>query len=123
MIEEKKSEYDYIVIDTAAGTHCPVIAALEMCDVVYAVTEPTPLGCHDLELILNLLKRLKIEANIVLNRSDIGDKKIIQDLAEKFDSGITAEIPYSKEIVKQYSRGEPVTNSDITKIAHGLIKK
>jgi MinD superfamily P-loop ATPase len=56
-IEEDK--YDYIIIDTAAGTHCDVIAALEDCDFVLAVTEPTPLGEHDVELIINLLLRMK----------------------------------------------------------------
>ena len=34
---------DYIIIDIAAETHYPVIAALEMCNLVYAVTEPNPI--------------------------------------------------------------------------------
>jgi len=75
IIEQKKEKYDFIIIDTAAGTHCPVITALEMCDKVFAVTEPTPLGKHDLEIILELLKKLNIDSSIILNRSDIGNHK------------------------------------------------
>ncbi len=105
--EKKKKEYDYIIIDTAAGTHCPVIAALKMCDTVYAVTEPTPLGSHDLELILKLLKLIKVRSGIILNRSDIGNKKMIQNLAKKYDLKIIAEIPYSKEVIESYSKGIP----------------
>ena len=120
IVEKKKNEYDYIIIDTAAGTHCPVIAALEMCDCVYAVTEPTPLGKHDLELILKLLKRLNIKPEIVLNRSDIGDKKIIQNLAKEYDVKIVAEIPYSKKIVEQCSKGIPLNEGFIKKIVEDL---
>ncbi|NQU78735.1 P-loop NTPase [Candidatus Woesearchaeota archaeon] len=108
LISEKSADYDYVIIDTAAGTHCPVIAALEMCDIVYAVTEPTPLGKHDLGFILELLKKMNIKSHIILNRSDIGDKTIIQNFAEKYDIDIIAEIPYSKEIIDQYSNGIPV---------------
>ncbi len=113
-IEKNKEKYDYIIIDTAAGTHCPVIAALENADKVLAVTEPTPLGAHDLEIILQLLDKLKKKGGIILNRSDIGVKKIIESLASKYKTKIIFEIPYSKEIVDSYSKGNPITITDIT---------
>lgn len=108
IINQKKDSYDYIIIDTAAGLHCPVIAALEMCDEVFAVTEPTPLGTHDLELILELLQEINIDTSIVLNRADIGDKKEIIRLAEKFNKDIVAEVPYSKDVISKYSTGQPI---------------
>jgi len=111
VINKEKENYDFIIIDTSAGTHCPVIAALEMCDKVYSVTEPTPLGMHDLEIILQLLKKLKKESKIVINRSDIGNKKLIENLSEKYNVPVLAEIPYSKEIVNNYSRGLPITTT------------
>jgi len=123
IVEKKKNDYDYIIIDTAAGTHCPVIAALEVCDVVYAVTEPTPLGCHDLELILKLLKRLNVGSSIVLNRSDIGDKEIVQDLANKYSLKIIVEIPYSKKVIELYSHGKPVETKEILKIVEKIMLK
>lgn len=116
IIDKKKTEYDYIIIDTAAGTHCPVIAALQICGMVLAVTEPTPLGAHDLELILRLLKKISLKANIILNRSDVGDEKLIEKLVHKYDTKIIAKIPYSKDIILKCAKGEPIENEIIDKI-------
>lgn len=115
IIEERKGEYDYIIIDTAAGTHCPVIAALEMCDKIVAVTEPTPLGKHDLEIILQLLEKLGLKSSIVLNRSDIGNREIIERTSKKYGSPIICDVPYSKDIVDKYAKGLPITNDQISK--------
>ncbi|RLJ10327.1 MAG: P-loop ATPase [Candidatus Aenigmatarchaeota archaeon] len=105
---ELEESYDMILIDTAAGTHCPVITALKGCDVALAVTEPTPFGAHDLELILRLLKILKIPSKIVLNRCDIGRRNLIERVAKKFNADIIAEIPYDKNILLSFSQGKPI---------------
>lgn len=115
---EKK--YDYVIIDTAPGTHCNVISALLGCNLAIAVTEPTPLGATDLDLILQLCKVLKVPAKIVLNRADIGDKKLIEKIAKKYKTKIIAEIPYKKEILKAYSRGEPIREKNILNIIKEL---
>ncbi len=101
----KKVKADYILFDTAPGTHCPVISALLDCDFAYCVTEPTPMGAYDLDLILDLCRKLKIPAKIILNQADLGDKKRVQKIAKKYKIKIEEEIPYSKEIVKAYSKG------------------
>ena len=119
-IKAREKNYDFIIIDTAAGTHCPVIAALLGCEKSFAVTEPTPLGSHDLDLILKLTKTLKIESYIVLNRSDIADKKVIEKVAKKHSTRIFADIPYSKKIEKSYSSGKPIAHPAIQKIAEAL---
>lgn len=121
VIEEKKKNYAFIICDTAAGTHCDVISALEDCDFVFAVTEPTPLGSHDLELILRLVNKLKIQANIILNMADIGDSKIIEDISKKYKTKIIAEIPYDKKILEAYSKGLPVKNQAINKLADYVV--
>ncbi len=119
-IKQTQKNYNWIIIDTAAGTHCPVIAALLDADLGIAVTEPTPLGNHDLTLILELMKQLEIKSKIVLNRSDIADKKIIEKTAERFKSEIIAEIPYNKKIQEAYSKGEVIKHKAIKKIAEFL---
>ncbi len=119
-IKPIEKDYDYIIIDTAAGTHCPVIAALLDADIGIAVTEPTPLGRHDVDLILELMERLGIKSYVLLNRSDISGKKDIEKTAKKHNTKILAEIPYSKEIMKRYSEGKPIKHESIKKIA-GLL--
>ncbi|GAI46496.1 unnamed protein product, partial [marine sediment metagenome] len=101
----KKVKADYILFDTAPGTHCPVISALMDCDFAYCVTEPTPMGAYDLNLILDLCQKLRIPAKVILNQADLGDKKRVQAITEKFKIKIEKEILYSKEIVEAYSKG------------------
>jgi len=98
----KEKQADYLIIDTAPGTHCSVIQALLGCDKIYAVTEPTPLGSHDLGLVLKLVERLNIPVEIVLNKSDVGPKKEIENIAKEFNTKISVEIPYSEKLVKAY---------------------
>ena len=102
----KKIKADYVLLDTAAGTHCPVISALMNCDLVYAVTEPTPMGAHDLNLILDLCKKIKVPVKIILNQANLGDKRRIGKIAKKYKIKIEREIPWSKEIVEAYSKGQ-----------------
>ncbi|MBU0979902.1 MAG: AAA family ATPase [Nanoarchaeota archaeon] len=108
IMETKKKQYDFVVIDTAAGTHCPVITALEKCDKVIAVTEPTPLGAHDLKLILDLLKHMGKETRVIVNRSDIGEIRIVKNLLKKYRLGISKKIRFSKKILESYSKGTPI---------------
>ncbi len=110
----KKENADYLIIDSAPGTHCNVIEALDGSDKAYAVTEPTPLGSHDLGLMMELVKRLNIPTEIVLNKADVGNKKIIEKIAEKFNTKISFEIPYSEELVDAYC------NNKLGKMVHLL---
>ncbi len=97
---------DLVLLDTAAGTHCPVISALLGVDLAKAVTEPTPMGAVDLGLILELSQKLKVPVEVILNQADLGDKKRITEVAQKYQVSIVQEIPYSKKIVQAYSRGK-----------------
>ena len=102
----KKIGADYLIIDTSPGTHCNVIQALLDCDKVYAVTEPTPLGAHDLSIILELVEKLGLETEIVINRADIGKKEEIEKIVNKFGKKISVEIPYSEDLLKAYCEGK-----------------
>jgi MinD superfamily P-loop ATPase len=102
----EKKKVDYILFDTAAGTHCPVISALLDCDLAYCVTEPTPMGEHDLNLILDLCQKLKVPVKIILNQANLGDKRKIEKIVKKYKIGIEKEIPYSKKLVEAYSKGQ-----------------
>jgi len=114
------SPYEYILIDTAAGTHCNVINALIGVDLALAVTEPTPLGKHDLELILSLLKIMETPVQIVVNKADMGDLNLIHQLSQGSNFPIIQEIPYEKDIMKKHSRNQPVTHDSLKKLADSI---
>jgi len=121
----KKLNKELLIVDTAAGTSNTVSKALEDSQLIIAVTEPTPLGLHDLELILELAKIMDIEAWIIINRSDLGPKEPIKELAEKYSAKIVGEIPYSERIIKSYVEGKPIilTGCEESEIFRGLAKK
>ncbi len=118
--EKEKENYDYIIVDTAAGTHCDVISSLEFCDFVLAVTEPTPLGEHDAELIIKLADRMKKPFDVILNRYE-GDEKIIRQMLHKYNKEIFHRIPYKKEIMEAYSKGIPIKDDSLRKIVKRII--
>ncbi|KYH40119.1 MAG: hypothetical protein AYL32_013300 [Candidatus Bathyarchaeota archaeon B26-2] len=97
---------DVLIVDTAPGTHCNVIQALLGCEKAYVVTEPTPLGAHDAGLILKLLDIMEIQSEIVLNKADVGDRRVIEKIAGKYGVPITLEVPYSERLIRAYSEGK-----------------
>lgn len=113
--------YEYVIIDTAAGTHCNVINALMGVDLALVLTEPTPLGKHDLELILSLLEIMETPVQIVVNKSDIGDLNLIKIVSQEFNIPLIQEIPYEKDILKKHARNQPVTHENIKKLADSIL--
>lgn len=101
-------DMDFIIIDTAAGVHCNVIHAIMGAHLAFAVTEPTPFGSHDLKLILELLERLGVTSNIILNRAGIGNADPVLEVSRETGRPIVAEIEYSRDVMEAYSAGEPL---------------
>ena len=95
------------IIDAPPGTSCPVIASMKGADFVLLVTEPTPFGLHDLELAVEAVKILGIPHGLVINRSDMGDDKVMA-YAEQENLPILMEIPFDRRIAEAYSRGEMI---------------
>jgi MinD superfamily P-loop ATPase len=104
-------QFDIILVDTAPGTHCNVIGALRGADHVLAVTEPTPLGSHDLELILSLLDMFAVERSVVINRSDLpGRKDEVEQTARAASAPVAAEIGLDRDLLTGYLQGRPVVD-------------
>lgn len=73
------------------------------------MTEPTPLGSHDLELILSLLEMFDMQRSVVINRSDLpGKKETVEQAAHNAAASIAAEIKLDKDLLAGYLQGKPV---------------
>lgn len=110
-IDEISISFDLIIIDTAAGSHCTVMRALEGVDLAYAVTEPTPVGAHDLRVILQVLKVLDVQSKIVLNKKGQGNENIIKKISSKENIVIDKYIPYDSQLAQIYSEGNFLNQS------------
>ena len=93
------------IIDAPPGTSCPVISSVKNTDFVILVTEPTPFGLNDLKLAVGMVKILNIPHGIVINRSDLGDRKV-SEYAQEENIPILMEIPFSRQIAETYSQGK-----------------
>lgn len=92
------------IIDAPPGTSCPAVAAMKRADFVLMVTEPTPFGLHDLKLAVGAARVLGIPCGLVINRSDIGDRRV-WDYAAEENIPVLMEIPFDRKIAQAYSRG------------------
>jgi len=108
-VSREAAEFDIIIIDTSPGAHCNVIIALQGSDHVIAVTEPTPLGAHDFELILQLLDIFELKGTAFLNRADLpAPKGTIQKIARDHQVRIAAELKSDDLLIKSYVSGNPL---------------
>ncbi|MCK4352259.1 ATP-binding protein [candidate division WOR-3 bacterium] len=101
-----KSENGITIIDVPPGTSCPVIEAVKGSDFCLLVTEPTPFGLNDLILAVEVLRKLGIPFGVIINRSDIGDKKVTEYCKQE-RIPILMHIPFDREIAVTYSNGIP----------------
>lgn len=106
---QEAADFDVIVVDTSPGAHCNVIKALQGADSVITVTEPTPLGAHDFELILKLLGIFQMKGKTFLNRADLpSQKNDIQRIAQKHNITIVAKINTDDLLIKSNVVGNPL---------------
>lgn len=95
-----------VIIDAPPGTACPVIETVRGTDFCLLVTEPTPFGLNDLALAVGMLEKLGIPKGVIVNKADIGDRKV-WEYCESKNIPILMEIPMDRQIAELYSKGIP----------------
>lgn len=102
-IDSKKT----VIIDAPPGTSCPVITTIKDTDFVILVTEPTPFGLNDLSLAVEVVRKLGMPYGVVVNRSDLGDKKL-DYYCEEENIPVLMRIPFDRKIAEIYSSGRAI---------------
>ncbi|MCD6590908.1 MAG: ATP-binding protein [Candidatus Aenigmarchaeota archaeon] len=106
--EREKAEI--MLVDSAAGIGCPVIASVNGSDFVIAVTEPTPSALNDLKRALSVVEHFRIPYGLIINKYDINPEftKKIEEFAKENGIPILGLIPYSKKFVEAVINMKPV---------------
>jgi len=118
--EAEKFEHDLMIIDSAPGTGCPVIAALRDANFVILITEPTPSGFSDLKRVLEVVNHFKVPWGLVINKWDINPQ--LSDKIEKWvGKKFLGKISYDKKIFKAIANLTPVLETNLK--AKNEIKK
>ena len=109
----KDLKADIILIDSAAGIGCPVIASLVGTDYIAAVTEPTPSALHDLKRVLYLAEHFGIAHGIIINKFDIAESfcSEIEDFAREKNIEIIGRLPYEKSFIESTIKMKPVVEA------------
>jgi len=108
-LKRKIDKNKQVIIDVPPGTSCPVIESVNGSDYCILVTEPTPFGLHDLKLAVEVIKHLNIPFGVIINRDNIGDKKV-EIYCKNENIPILLKIPESKKIANLYSKGIALVN-------------
>ncbi|MCE4614196.1 MAG: P-loop NTPase [Desulfurococcales archaeon] len=127
-----KKEKSLLLVDTGAGTGNSISIGIQYSNLVIAVTEPTPLGKHDLESILKITSGLGYKSWVVINRHGIADDKPVIELSREYGVEYIHKIPFHKDAVEAYTKGlpmplykrdSPVTRSlcELASIVEGVI--
>ena len=110
--EAEKFAYEIMLIDSAPGTGCPVIASLQGSDFAILITEPTPSGFADLKRVLEVVNHFKIPYSIVINKWDINPN--LSNKMEKWASiRFLGKISYDKKIFKAISDLTPIMETNL----------
>ncbi|MEA2035960.1 MAG: ATP-binding protein [Nanoarchaeota archaeon] len=109
---------EIMLIDSAAGIGCPVIASIAGSDYVILVTEPTPSGFSDMKRAIAMVTHFKIPYGIIINKFDINLEYIpkIESFAKEQDAKILVKLPYDKKFVESLVNLTPIVSYDESKI-------
>jgi MinD superfamily P-loop ATPase len=126
----KKEKKDLILVDSAAGVGCPVIASIQGSDFIVAVTEPTPSGLSDLKRALRTADHFRIPYGLIINKYDLNKNftKKIEEFAKKNNIPLLGKIPYNKKFVDALVKLKPVIEYDksleplFSKILNNVLK-
>ena len=110
------------IIDAPPGTSCPVVESCKDADAILLVTEPTPFGLNDLELAVDMAKKLERPFGVVINRSDMGDDRVHRYCAAQ-KIPVLLEIPENRDLALAYSRGDLITEKNLTRSLLKLYEK
>ena len=109
-VKQHIGDTDLAIVDAPPGTSCPVVETLDGIDYLVLVTEPTPFGVHDLQIMVDMARVLHLPFGIVVNRAGWGDREVYR-YAEKEKIDLIGEIPGSRAIATAYSKGQLVIDA------------
>ncbi len=105
----KEGKAKHVIVDSAAGIGCQVIASLSGANKAILIAEPTPSSLSDLKRVYWLAQHFRIPSYIIINKEGMNPGyKGIEEFAEENDIPIIGRIPYDSSIPKSLSSLKPL---------------
>ncbi|MGD9395352.1 MAG: 4Fe-4S binding protein [Candidatus Thorarchaeota archaeon] len=91
-----------VLIDGSPGIGCPVIATVTGIKLGIIVTEPTMSGIHDMQRVLELLKRFRVAATVIINKFDLNveNTEAIERFCAENDVEVVGKIKFDSIMTK-----------------------
>ena len=121
-----KQEIHTVLIDGSPGIGCPVIATVTGIRLGVIVTEPTMSGIHDMKRVLDLLKRFRISATVIINKFDLNltNTEAIEQYCQENDVEVLGKIKFdpvmTQSMVAAKSLPEFAPNHEISLLLHEI---
>ena len=113
MAKEMASEDSVILIDSAAGIGCQVIASLAGANLAVLVAEPTPASFSDLKRVHALTKHFMQPAVLVINKCDLYPEylEVLEKYAEENEMEIVGRVPYDDAVPRSMALMKPMVEA------------
>ncbi|MBN1755827.1 ATP-binding protein [bacterium] len=95
------------IYDAPPGTSCPLIESIKGIDFLLLVGEPTPFGLHDLDLIVQMVKKMGIPMGLVINKA-MPENHSLEQYGQQNQIPLLGNIPFRRDIAQAYARSELV---------------
>ncbi len=109
----KENGSQLTLIDAPPGTGCPVIAAVQDCQLAILVTEPTPSGVADLKRVLQTIDYFQIPYQVVINKWDLSPQ-FTQKIEKEFAQKILGKISYNQAIFQAIAQLQPIAETNLS---------
>ncbi|MGD1819473.1 MAG: 4Fe-4S binding protein [Pleomorphochaeta sp.] len=110
--EVLKQAINTTIIDCPPGSACSTMESIKDATYCILVTEPTIFSLHNIQMIVELVELFNIPYGFVINKSDDSLDYIIEDYIKSINKPLLLKIPFSKEIARENSQGNLITNSE-----------
>lgn len=112
--EDLSLDAEIMLIDSAAGIGCPVIASVTGTDYALIITEPSLSGMSDMKRAASIVRHFRIPYGIIINKHDINPRitKDIKEYAGLENSAVIAEIPFDRRFPKALNEMRPVIETE-----------
>jgi pilus assembly protein CpaE len=124
LIENLRSGYDYIVIDTPPAFTEIVLEAFDQADRCFLLSTMEMPAIKNLKLVIETLKALNVPSKkleFVLNRSDMESGLNLFDVEKSLGKRFTTFIPSSNKVSLSINNGVPIVIEDEKDPASGAI--
>ena len=108
-----RREFDYVVVDTAAGLNEVTLSTLEMTDDLLLICDMSVSGVRGMRKVVDAIDALEVRADrhFILNRADSKVGLTITDVEATVGMRVDAKIPSSRMMPRSMNEGTPIMES------------